>query len=517
MDYDEESKHFFIPDTLRGLFNLVELLNKMESYSHELKAEEDLEKFQHNIEWLGEDCNFRYKEEILAGKKEESRLITSWNEISAGQRGKQIISVISKKDIPLGLDIKREYRREMDNAKKLRFNPENIKTNPKYDNSDVEYSYAELVHSIFHMTRCENGYSKKFVACILYSYTLQLTEIYRLYLWNRHELPKEEFFSVYRNRYENKITDASIEVKAEKIRKYEKELLAVIGKTICGKWAQYFFPEILPRRAVEMEPAYTGARHQLVIAGYIKGRGVEFVLSFMNSDSMEITALKIKTILFLAMLRLDVSKWDFKELECKRKTDGRYIIYFRQNEAEDIELTAFFKHTFLYTVLLNKIESLLLEPLENDGKFSQIKTKVKAVFSDLWESYYTWDQKYGNAMIPFYNLDVTYNMIKKLYLEYEQIHMDYVTITLNDKNTSFLNEYKKMLDRFVGYLKNLDRKYYLDKNGIPLSEIFTECPFYKMVDDLQNDPDSRVRISNYICNIGMDILSDRVVIDEPKG
>lgn len=517
LDYDEESKHFFIPDTLRGLFNLVELLNKMESYSHELKAEEDLEKFQQNIEWLGEDCNFRYKEEILAGKKEESSLITSWNEISAGQRGKQIISVISKKDIPLGLDIKREYRREMDNAKKLRFNAENIKTNPKYDNSDVEYSYAELVHSIFHMTRCENGYSKKFVACILYSYTLQLTEIYRLYLWNRHELPKEEFFSVYRNRYENKITDASIEVKAEKIRKYEKELLAVIGKTTCGKWAQYFFPEILPRRAVEMEPAYTGARHQLVIAGYIKGRGVEFVLSFMNSDSMEITALKIKTILFLAMLRLDVSKWDFKELECKRKTDGRYIIYFRQNEAEDIELTAFFKHTFLYTVLLNKIESLLLEPLENDGKFSQIKTKVKAVFSDLWESYYTWDQKYGNAMIPFYNLDVTYNMIKKLYLEYEQIHMDYVTITLNDKNTSFLNEYKKMLDRFVGYLKNLDRKYYLDKNGIPLSEIFTECPFYKMVDDLQNDPDSRVRISNYICNIGMDILSDRDIMTEPKG
>lgn len=517
LDYDEESKHFFIPDTLRGLFNLVELLNKMESYSHELKAEEDLEKFQQNIEWLGEDCNFRYKEEILAGKKEESSLITSWNEISAGQRGKQIISVISKKDIPLGLDIKREYRREMGNAKKLRFNAENIKTNPKYDNSDVEYSYAELVHSIFHMTRCENGYSKKFVACILYSYTLQLTEIYRLYLWNRHELPKEEFFSVYRNRYENKITDASIEVKAEKIRKYEKELLAVIGKTTCGKWAQYFFPEILPRRAVEMEPAYTGARHQLVIAGYIKGRGVEFVLSFMNSDSMEITALKIKTILFLAMLRLDVSKWDFKELECKRKTDGRYIIYFRQNEAEDIELTAFFKHTFLYTVLLNKIESLLLEPLENDGKFSQIKTKVKAVFSDLWESYYTWDQKYGNAMIPFYNLDVTYNMIKKLYLEYEQIHMDYVTITLNDKNTSFLNEYKKMLDRFVGYLKNLDRKYYLDKNGIPLSEIFTECPFYKMVDDLQNDPDSRVRISNYICNIGMDILSDRDIMTEPKG
>ena len=43
-----------------------------------------------------------------------------------------------------------------------------------------------------------------------------------------------------------------------------------------------------------------------------------------------------------------------------------------------------------------------------------------------------------------------------------------------------------------------------------------ECPFYKMIDELQNDPESRVRISNYICNIGMDILSDRMIKDEPK-
>ena len=277
-----------------------------------------------------------------------------------------------------------------------------------------------------------------------------------------------------------------------------------------------FFPEFLPRRSVETEPAYIGARHQLVIAGYIKNRGVEFTLSFLDSDSMEITALKIKTILFLAMLRLDISKWNFKKLECKKEADGRYVICFQQNETDDIELTACFKHTFLYTIFLNKMESLILEPLENDKKFFQIKTKVKAVFSNLWESYYDWDQKYGNAMIPFYNLDVTYNMVKKLYLEYEQNHMDYVTIIVNDKNTPFLNEYKKMLDRFGGYLKNLDDKYYLDKNGIPLWEIFTECPFYKMVDDLQNDPDSRVHISNYIWNIGMDILIDRDIMTEPK-
>lgn len=517
LDYDEENKHFFIPDTLRNLFNLVELLNKMEPYGHELKTRDDIEKFRQNIEWLGEDCDFRYKEEILVGNREESRLITSWNEISAGQRGRQIISVVSRKNIPLGLDIKRAYKLDVSYAKKMRQDPgEMIKNYPIYDNSNVEYSYAELIHSIFHMTRCKDGYSKKFVACILYSYTLQLTELYKLYLYDKRELSKEEFYSVFRKYYENKIADTAIELKMGRTRIYYKELTNVIGKTICGKWTQYFFPEVLFRRTAENEDAYINFRHQLVIAGYINNRGVEFVLELLESDSIEIIDLKIKSILFIAMLRLDISRWNFEELECMKKTQGRYAVCFHQNETEDIELTAFFKHTFLYTEFLNKMECLILDPIENDENYQQIKIKIKATFSDLWESYYNWDWRYGNAMIPFYNLDVTYNMIKKLYLEYEQSYMDYLTIALNDKDTLFLNEYKKMLGRFLRYLNNLDNKYFLKKNGTPLSEIFVECPFYKMIDELQNDPESRMRISNYICNIGMDILSDRVIQNEPK-
>ena len=512
LDYDEERKHFFIPDTLRDLFNLVELLNKMDPYSHELEMEDDIGKFQKNIEWLEEDCNFRYKEEILLGQKEESRLITLWNELPVDQRGKQIVSTVSKKNIPLGLDIKREYKLDVNYAKKMRQDPEEVKNSLIYDNSNVEYSYAELVHSIFHMTRCKDGYSKKFVACILYSYTLQLTELYKLYLYNKRELSKEEFYSVYRKYHENKIVDTAIDLKMRRTRIYYRELTNIIGKTICGKWAQYFFPEI----SVVNEDAYINLRHQLVIAGYINNRGAEFELEFSEADSAEVIDLKIKSILFIAMLRLDISRWNFEELECMKKIQGRYAVCFHQNETEDIELTAFFKHTFLYTEFLNKMECLILNPIEDDKNYQQIKTKIKAAFSDLWESYYNWDWKYGNAMIPFYNLDVTYNMIKKLYLEYEQNYMGYIAIALNDKDTLFLSEYKKMLDRFLRYLNNLDNKYYLKKNGIPLSEIFMECPFYKMIDELQNDQESRVRISNYICNIGMDIVSDRAVKNEPK-
>lgn len=517
LDYDEGKKHFFIPDTLRDLFNLIELLNKMDSYSHELEKENDIEKFLKNIEWLEEDCNFRYKEEILLGKKEESRLIDSWNELPVDQRGKQIVSVISRKNIPLGLDIKREYKLDINNAKKMKSNPEDVLKNlSKYNNSNVEYSYAELVHSIFHMTRCKDGYSKKLVACILYSYTLQLTEIYKLYLYNKRELSKEEFYFANRSYYKNKLVDTDIELKMERTRLYYRKLVNVIGKTICGKWAQYFFPEIIVRRTTEDDNAHTNFRHQLVIAGYISNRGVAFAFEFLESDSMETIALKIKCMLFIAMLRVDISRGSFNELECMKKAPGRYVVYFHQNEMEDIELTAFFKHTFLYVEFLNNIECLILNPIKNDENYKQIEFKIKAAFSDLWESYYNWDQKYGNAMIPFYNLDITYNMIKKLYLEYEQSYMDHVIIAMNDRNTPFMNEYKKMLNKFLKYLRKLDGRYYLERNGISLSEIFVECPFYKMIDELQNDSDSRVRISNYICNIGMDIVSDRVILDEPK-
>lgn len=518
LDYEREKKHFFVPETLRDLFNLIELLNKMESYNHKIDTEDDMIKFQRNIEWLEEDCNFRYKEEILVEKKEESSLVTLWNEIPVGQRGRQIVSAISKEVLPLGLDIKRKYRTDVDSAKKAREDYTQIIKYPEYDNSNVKYSYAELLHSIFHMTRFDKGYSKKFVACILYSYTLQLTEIYKLYLWYKHQFEEEEFYFVYRTNCDcdEALYGSEIISKLEKVTKCYKQLSNVIGETICGKWTQYFFPEIVPCRKMEIYGRYTDVRHRPVIAGYINNRGIEFAFEFLESDSERIIDLKIKSMLFIAALRLDISQWNSKNLECRKGTDGRYILYLRQNQSEDIELTAFFKHTFRYTEFLNKMECLILDQFMRGKTSLKIQKKIKNVFSDLWKSYYDWDYTYGNAMIPFYNLDVTYNMIKKLYLEYEQNPMDDVMIAMNDRNTPFLDAYKKMLNKFIRCLNNLDKKYYLEKNGTSLSKTFVECPFYKMIDELQNDPESRVRISNYICNIGMDILSDRMIKDEPK-
>ena len=115
-DCDEANKHFFEPDTLRTLYNIVELLNKLETYDHTFKHEDDIERFLNNIEWMEEDCNFRYKEEILNANKTESSLIDLWMEEPVKQRGKSIVAHMSRTTIPLGLDTKRKYEQDQKNA-----------------------------------------------------------------------------------------------------------------------------------------------------------------------------------------------------------------------------------------------------------------------------------------------------------------------------------------------------------------------------------------------------------------
>lgn len=125
----------------------------------------------------------------------------------------------------------------------------------------------------------------------------------------------------------------------------------------------------------------------------------------------------------------------------------------------------------------------------------------------MWDEYYEWDYQYGNMMIPVYNLDITYNMIKKLYQGYEKNGMRNIDIMMDDSQTPFLEEYIKMMDAFKECLDAIDKAYKLeDKEAF--GNAFKECPFYKMVRTLQDDRDSRVAVSNYICNKVFDMISD---------
>ena len=118
-------------------------------------------------------------------------------------------------------------------------------------------------------------------------------------------------------------------------------------------------------------------------------------------------------------------------------------------------------------------------------------------------------------MIPFYNLDITYNMIKKTFFECRSLYSDVIDIKMNDENTVFLKQYKKMMDKFHNYLKeNIDSLY---KTKASFSGAFSMCPFYGMVNELDGDRDSRITISNYICQNAFNILGNLQISQNPEG
>lgn len=519
-DYDEIHKHFIEPDTLRALYNITELLHKLDEYNHILESKADLKKFQENIEWVEEDCDFRYKEEILVKNKMESNLINVWMQEPIDRRGKSIVKAICSDIFPLGLDIRREHENEMQELKRGA-TKENAQNTIKYDNSHVVYSYAELVHSIFHMTRDEQKFSKKFVSCLLYSYTLHLTEIYKVYQWNKGQIKKADFMTIYRDKIQLSDSKEELSRRIFEIEKCYNILLAVMGRTICGKWAQYLFPDVTVSALSGTESSYVGSPIRGVLVGYIEHQPNEFPLEFFPDDTEERVLIKLKAFIFVSMMNvtaLDVNsgkinstniKWEFRENDCTLRLE--------QKSEDDYELTAFLKHVFSYTEYFRKYEKFIRNPLKSckASYAADLDAKIGKAFDRLWDEYYEWDHKYGNTLIPFYNLDITYNMIKKRFLNYNS-DIPTLHIQMNDENTTFLIEYKKMLDKFKKYLENIDHVYRLEDFN-SFSEIMSSCPFYKMINELQADPQCRIAVSNNICNVVMRKLEDRTSSEAPVG
>lgn len=533
LDYDRENKHFYEPDTLRHLFNKVEALNKLELFNHDIKSKDYLDIFQRNIKWVQEDCYYRYIVEILEENKYEEELLSDWIENSITKRGRIIVEHLRQFTIPLGLNIKVQYEKAKKDAIKAGKDIIKLRKEPIFDNSNVRYSYAELIHSIFHMTR-DNNYSKNFVCCILYSFTLQLTEVYKYFVWNKQHISKESFFCCYRDSYKEnpkcKLTLSNVELEIkENIDKYYKILKNMIGNTICGRWAEYFFPQVHP---IALSQSHNNnsttsylERKSLVVVGYMQDLQNEFTIDMVQTDDDHIFSLKIKTFIFLSMMSLDVLEWKENDVSWDWNTD-HFALKLSRSDGCDCEFTAFFIYTFCYTEYLNKIEQLLRCSLksvktipeyteQSHNERTKIDEKLNKLFTELWEDYYQWDKDYRNPMIPFYNLDITYNMIKKMFLECRSLYSDVIDIKMNDENTIFLKQYKKMMDKFHNYLKeNIDSLY---QTKASFSDAFSRCPFYGMVNELDKDRDSRITVSNYICQNAFNILGNLQISQNPEG
>ena len=107
-DCNGERKHFFEPDTLRSLYNIVKLLLQMKTGKQESgneKSREKFERIQYNISLLKEDFSYRFMEENSL-EEDELELFREWERLLFAFRSEEIYKIVHENEIPLGLSIR---------------------------------------------------------------------------------------------------------------------------------------------------------------------------------------------------------------------------------------------------------------------------------------------------------------------------------------------------------------------------------------------------------------------------
>lgn len=525
-DYEGKKLHFLEPDSLRSLYTELQLLlfsnmerdslryiNEADKISWSLK--EEISEIQKKIK---NDVYFRFVREKLEYAPEK-RMFESWLSVPVDRRGQEIVRELCKETPRLGKNIKKKihaYKMEQERAvfdwsRDSEIYNINIVMDRLKDNSDVKYSYAELIHSIYHMTRNERKYSKELVECVLYTYNIHLAEIYKDFKEKRKEVLEANLENL-------KQDEGNLKLVKDTVAKEEYSIFKnLIGETICGAWTEYYFPEIYMPEMEAYTSSYLDDMRKIILGHSEVVQGSFKIQIYFDEIDTEKFLFDIQQLLFVIMLYPDVLEWEEETLitKCYWEDKG-IIIELKWEDPKEFELTSFFKYTFLYEECLEKIESMCINAVERVMKEDNpevlqykedIIATIREIFQEIKKEYYEWDFQYGNMMLPIYNLDITYNLVKRLFLENR--YNKHILYLENDQIAGkiFFEEFQKMLAKFKQHLSVLDNFYYLDDEKSFVS-IFENCPYIKLLSDLEQNEDSCRNIGRYILGIAQTIAGD---------
>lgn len=486
-DNTGQKRHFLEPDSLRGLNSLLYLLLGRRAQYIEgqgqlcIKNEDDENSV---FKRIMDDVYFRFTHERLYLEKEKI-LLNNLLESKIDMRSEEIVNRIARKIEPLGR-MNKQMIRQYEGAMSRNVSKKGIKKIIKRMRKNVKasYSYAELVHCIYHMTR-ENIHSKEFVACILHSYSVHLTQIYKQYRKEKikffdNSLKRKEYINYYRYPKAKNINDKE----HEKMRDSYQLLKGVIGNTVLGRWMEYFMPVFRIRRENHM--------YVCAAASMVNMPGAEFSEIFDIKDEEQDIKKMLYECIYLMFMYPDILQW--RSLTIKLSTD-KHSNHVRQveisNKQGEFEPAAFIKFSILYVDYLPKIESLLKDAFtvrlgEEDFVLSfkkKVQVQIERVFNCLWKLYCNWDAVYGNMILPIYAFDLMYNMIKHLFQQ-GAVRKNYEVDLV--KRRAFLEEFWNTIVEIKSYLQKVDRFYCLEGKS-SFAEVFWKSPYVRILNILRRN------------------------------
>lgn len=484
--YDSQGRkrHFIESSNLRDLNNYFLFLQGMKEIDKDLPLNDDEAKkerkrrMEKNQRRNMDDILFRFAEEYLP--EAEKSYFISLSEEDIRRRGEIVVA---------------NFLRDVGKVsyQNLRYTV----FSDKYGSGQIHgfaeemdvfgYSFGQFIRCLYFMGR-EVIYDKKLVHALLAMYTSAMTRIF------------------YRYRQEGAAPD-------EKGSNYNI-LKTLLGSSAGGSWSLYMMPKV--RSVVdEKEMYFSGAVAAVnlfnIDTAFIKDERLVNRLKQLKTIK-DVKALKEQTcqlmktmnkemvfLLFLSNFgnldsgyKLTINdqipiKW--RELKEKDRWQAEQYdkVWLTNSNGVQFNALNFINNIFAFKDCAKKFVMLLLDQAEDFWKTKRSLSQEKLadqIIDTLQEKngFYRemqkWEQTYGGAVIPFYSVDIYYNLLKRLAREERQNPSNPIA-----KDELFA-QLLKLLEKIRAHLSLSDQFYGIGNNSEEsFVKIFDSCPVIQYLKD----------------------------------
>lgn len=456
--------HFYEPENIREVTNLYRILVSMKKLSLEdcgictEEEEKNRKAFPQNTSML-ETCEINY------GKL----LDDIYNRLAGSRLDKSQLKYFQRL---YGEDLTRHGERF------LLYIWEKCKAEPYYSESTkLEYCLGEVLRGIYHMGRTAKE-EKPLIHCFLALETVLLTRLYMRSLYNYKQKAR---------------SDA------------KKKLMDAVGGSVSGSWGNYLLPVLEDDAEIDEGSSYKMG--YLKVLSRVGGRILrvkkpdEWNLESLVAALTENNSLKVLELLLMCVTNWGVEyksessclmnirqasrgeKGDKEDVDLFRDEEtgnAVYVDYRNQNITFDVwgfvinsaRYEQFFSN--LHEAILTAIKRCLNLDMNEHGNDVFIRERLKE--NSLLEEYREWGKNYGYAALPFYNVDMLYNIEKRVRRECKKKYPEGIGVRKEEIYNTILDMYHMMGSQ----LQEEDR-FYKDSfsSWKPLEEVFAQCPYIR--------------------------------------
>ncbi len=465
-------RHFWEPETLRGLSSLYSLYSQME----DLKSKEDdeyLDIYNANYCKVLDDLLFRFAYDYLPYRERE--MFTLLCEENIVRRGEELISIIINELSSYG----------------QKHTLEAFITNFGEDYKNYGYSYGEILRSLYCMSKSQI-YDKHLVHVMLAEYTVVYSRIYKLFCINEYKSVFEEKDKKIQTSGEERSADDE----NDNCTNY-RSLKVLLGKSFGGSWGKYILStpgagSLPEKRIIESivigSKEFSGKMNWETCKKFLLSTEIEGNLVALLAIGM--TVFEENTEESFIKVTPEVVEGSTKKLALKLTNCIIYIspFNFMNNSFDFEEVFNFFYRSMckaLYKEYLD-IEDIkkVLEIDNASNETVTIERMVEKLLSEresFYGKYKEWHKKYFGLAFPIYNFDITYNLLKRLLRDRKGF--------LYDNGNEYYGKLKELYAEIKNKLEEQDEFYKAIDKGIESGfyTAFKECPVIdKILSDEKN-------------------------------